>query len=340
MIGLAARLLVGALCTLPASGLCGAVAADPAMVTAIKMGRGVNILGYDGIWSGASDAPFRLGDFKLIRKAGFGHVRINLFGFKYLGADNRLDPVMLERLDSVLDQAVSAGLVPVIDEHDYAICQADPSSCATKLKAFWSQISARYAGRYPAAVFELLNEPGGAMTQEFWDGLLAEVLAEIRATNPQRTVIVAAINVEDPRQAGRLVLPPDDRNIIVTVHYYKPFRFTHQGALWSTDLAGLHDIAWGSASDERQVAADLGTVDAWAKATGRPIYLGEFGAYEGAPMASRVRYLGFVTRTAERLGWPWAYWQFDHDFALFDRGRDRWIEPLLRAVMPPKRSRP
>ncbi len=334
MKALIGRSIAGGLLGLMVMGSPGSAAPDPAFRMAAKMGRGVNILGYDGIWAGAANAPFRMSDFGLIRKAGFDHVRINLFGFKYLDAGLRLDTTMLEELDTVLDHAIAAGLVPVIDEHDYPSCQQDPISCATKLKAFWRQISARYAGRFPNAVFEILNEPGGALSQDAWNGLVAEVLDEIRVSNPRRSVIVAAINSEDPHQAARLVLPDSDRNIIVTVHYYKPFHFTHQGAPWSTDLASVHDIAWGSKAEEQQVADDFSIVDTWAKSTGRPVYLGEFGAYEGAPMASRARYLAFVTRTAERLGWTWAYWQFDHDFAIFDRESDRWVLPILKAVIP------
>lgn len=44
------------------------------------LGRGINILGYDGIWEGYQNAPFRLKNLSAIRKAGFSHVRINFFG--------------------------------------------------------------------------------------------------------------------------------------------------------------------------------------------------------------------------------------------------------------------
>ena len=64
--------------------------------------------------------------------------------------------------------------------------------------------------------------------------------------------------------------------------------------------------------------------------------MGEFGAYDKADMASRVRYLSFVTRQAEKLGWSWAYWQFDSDFIVYDMRNKRWIEPIRDALIPPK----
>jgi endoglucanase len=51
-------------------------------------------------------------------------------------------------------------------------------------------------------------------------------------------------------------------------------------------------------------------------------------------MDSRVRYLNFVTRLAESLRWSWAYWQFDSDFILYDIDSERWVEPVLKALIP------
>jgi endoglucanase len=50
-------------------------------------------------------------------------------------------------------------------------------------------------------------------------------------------------------------------------------------------------------------------------------------------MKDRVRYMSAAARMAERLKWPWAAWQFDHDFALFDTARDDWHAPLLKALI-------
>jgi endoglucanase len=309
-------------------------AQDKAVATAQQMAGGVNILGYDGIWDGGIDAPFKQRYFKMIRDAGFHHVRINLSAFKYMDGRNDLDLRILAQLDWVLEQAITNDLIPVIDEHDHESCQRNPEDCGVKLRAFWKQLADHYAGRFPTAVFELLNEPGGKMTATWWNAFVQSVMPVIRATNPRRTVIVAAINSENPLAIRQIQLPPQDRNIIVTVHYYKPMQFTHQGAPWSWRYALLRGVDWGSEDDKRRITGDLETIDAWAKEEARPIYLGEFGVYEAAAMDARVRYTSFMARTAERLGWPWAYWQFDHDFALFHTDTDQWVAPLVNGLMP------
>lgn len=329
---------IGHVCA--AAALCFSLlnAADPAWPAgraaevAKKMGAGVNILGYDGIWDGHPDSPFRSRNLRRIHDAGFRHVRINLFAFGRMDAERRLNPSTLHALDNIVGQAIADGLIPIIDEHDVDECQDTPKSCAEKLRAFWSQISSRYAHRYPAAVYEILNEPGGNMNRDEWNAMVLDVLGIIRNVDADRVVVVAGLNSDDPQSMQTIDLPDNDRNIILTVHYYKPFAFTHQGAPWAPEASASRGVPWGTASDKDAVQADFTAISRWAR--GRPVYLGEFGVYDKAGLESRVKYLSFVARSAEREGWSWAYWQFDHDFALFDSEKDRWIAPLLRALMP------
>lgn len=309
-------------------------AAGPANAPAPpRLGRGINILGYDGVWEGGRNAPFRLDNLTSIRRAGFSHVRINFFGFKFMNPENVLDDLVLRRLDAVIEQVLARNLIPILDEHDTHVCQRGISECADKLKSFWTQIAARYAGKYPTLVFEVLNEPGGQMASTDWNTLLNECLGIIRATNPRRTVIAAVLNVDD-MPVEDLVLPSDDRNLIVTFHYYAPIRFTHQGAPWSTTFSRIGPLDWGTPEDEQKARADFEKIRFWSEREKRPIYLGEFGVYERAPPEARARYLSFVARSADRFGWSWAYWQFDHDFAAFDTARQSWKADIMRALIP------
>jgi endoglucanase len=82
------------------------------------------------------------------------------------------------------------------------------------------------------------------------------------------------------------------------------------------------------------VDTDFAGVRQWAKAAGRPILLGEFGAYDKADMDARVRYTSYLARTAESLGWTWTYWQFDSDFLAWDMSKDDWVEPIRAALAP------
>ncbi|TCP72457.1 hypothetical protein [Sphingomonas sp. PP-CE-1G-424] len=41
----------------------------------------------------------------------------------------------------------------------------------------------------------------------------------------------------------------------------------------------------------------------------------------------------FWDKAAEAHGFPWAYWQFDSDFIVYDIDHDRWVEPIRQALV-------
>lgn len=121
---------------------------------------------------------------------------------------------------------------------------------------------------------------------------------------------------------------------IVTVHYYHPMDFTHQGAPWSSHKDSIGAEWRGTSGEQQRIIDDQGGVQSWAEQANRPIFLGEFGAYDKADMASRARYTDFMARQAEKLNWSWAYWQFDSDFVVNDIENDRWVTPIINALIP------
>jgi endoglucanase len=300
-----------------------------------RLDRGVNIIGYDPIWEDFEKGRFKERHFELIRAAGFQSIRINLHALQIMGPapDHALPQAWLATLDWAVEKGLASGLAVILDLHNFNDVAQDPPSFKARLLAFWRQIGARYKDKPEALVFEILNEPNGKLDAKLWNEWLAEALAVIRATNPTRTVVIGPPMWNGFRFLDQLILPEADRNIVVTVHYYEPFPFTHQGAPW-TPMVKLSGVTWGSAKERLQLAADFDRVQAWSDKHRRPILLGEFGAYEKAPMESRLLWTEAMARAAEARGWAWTYWQFDSDFILYDIGKDNWVEPLLKALVP------
>jgi endoglucanase len=301
-----------------------------------RMGRGVNIIGYDPIWDDFGEARFKEKHFTLIREAGFHTVRVNLHAFSHMDtvAGCRLSDSFLSTLDWAVKKATEAGLMVILDEHNFIEIAKDPAGGVPKLLAFWKQIAPRYKDAPSSVIYEILNEPNGGLTPELWNKTLVSALNIIRETNPERTVIIGPAFWNTIDHLEELALPEPDRNLVVTVHYYLPMEFTHQGAPWSASTAGLSGVTWGTAEERAKVESDFGRGQRWSINHNRPILLGEFGAYDKGPMQSRVRYTSHVARTAESLGWAWTYWQFDSDFIVYDIDKDRWVEPILKALIP------
>ena len=133
----------------------------------------------------------------------------------------------------------------------------------------------------------------------------------------------------------KLQLPKDDRNLILTVHYYDPFQFTHQGASWAKGADQWKGRQWtGSKAEADAIRKAFAKAAAWGKSHERPIFLGEFGAYQEGDMNSRARWTSFVAREAERRGFSWAYWEFCSGFGAYDPRSDTWKEPLKAALVP------
>ena len=207
-----------------------------------------------------------------------------------MGADNRLDPAWLAKLDDVVREAQKAGLGIILDEHDFNPCSEDVAMCRVKLSAFWRQVAPRYANAPRNVAFELLNEPHDKLDAATWNALFADLLAVVRQSNPTRIVVVGPTSWNSLHELPSMKLPADP-NLLVTFHYYDPFHFTHQGATWAgEEVKHLHGITWGTDSDRAAIASDFDQVAAWSKANDRPILLGEFGVYDksGTPIELRA----------------------------------------------------
>jgi len=302
-----------------------------------RLGRGVNVIGYDPIWKSRTAGRMQAKHFRLIHEAGFNHVRINLHPFRFMehAPGYPIQLAWLETLDWAVAQCQENGLLAILDMHEFIAMAENPIGLKPKFMAVWKQLAARYQNAPESLLFEILNEPNKKITPELWNDYLKEPLEIIRGTNPTRTVIIGPAFWNGIDFLHKLELPENDRHIIVTVHYYHPMSFTHQGAPWAVEHRDKTGIRWLGLDEEKQaIQRDFAGVQAWAKEHSRPIYLGEFGAFDKADMDSRARYTGFVARQAEILGWSWGYWQFDSDFVVYDIDQDQWVEPIRAALIP------
>jgi endoglucanase len=300
-----------------------------------RLARGVNVLGYDPLWQGKS-GRFKEKYFRAIKDAGFSHVRINLHPFRDGKADAhyQIGKAWFDTLDWAVAHALAVGLMPILDFHEFNVLGEDPEGNHERFLAMWRQIAEHCRSAPSGVLFEILNEPNKKLTPEVWNRWLREALAIIRKSNPTRTVIVGPTSFNNIKDLDKLDLPGDDRNLIVTIHYYSPFPFTHQGASWTSQKDKL-GVKWEGTPEERQaIEKDFDNAQHWAEKHHRPMYLGEFGALEKGDLDSRVRWTSFVTREAEKRGWSWGYWQFEGNFIVYDVTKDQWVEPIRRALLP------
>jgi endoglucanase len=301
----------------------------------VDLRRGINL----GNWFEAvPDHPmplrFEPGQLDEIAGAGFDTVRLPVRWSAHTVAHPpyAIDRDFLARVDDVVAAVLDRDLNLVLDVHHFDELCDEPATQGPRFLALWRQLAPHYADRSRRLHFELLNEPRAPMTASDWNDLLAPALAAVRESNPDRTVLIGPSTLNSVQGLDELRLPTDD-HLVLTVHYYDPMPFTHQGAVWMEGTREWLGTTWDE-SGSAAVRADLTVAADWAAARGVPVFLGEFGSYYLADMDSRARWTACVRAEAERLGFGWAYWEFATDFGAYDLERRAWHEPLRRALVP------
>jgi endoglucanase len=315
----------------------GPVAVDPQVMNE-RLGRGVN-------FGNALEAPSE-GDWGIVLQAlhferaveaGFRTIRLPVRWSTHTDPNPpyTIDESFFDRVDWAIDQALLRGLHVILNVHHYEEMAVDPEAHKSRWIAMWRQIAQRYRDFSEDLLFELLNEPHEALTSDTWNVFLRDALQVVRETNPTRNVVVGPASWNNPSALRELILPQDD-HIIVTVHFYEPFAFTHQGAEWVSGADDWLGTAWTGTDEQKSFITNILLQAAdWGTDNGRPIFVGEFGAYSRADLISRSRWTGFVARECERLGFSWAYWEFMSGFGLYDPDDDSWTPELRYALVPP-----
>ena len=279
-------------------------------------------------------ARIEASDFKRIRATGFTTVRIPVrWSVKTGGGPGyAIDPAWMERVTTVVDQALAAGLNVILNDHHFNALDADPSANSAKLAALWEQIAAHFADRPTSRLwFEIENEPHEKLTNALLDETFAPALKAIRASNPDRPVVIGGDNWSGIDSLATLELP-DDPNVYPTFHYYEPFDFTHQGAGW-VDPSPKIGRRYGTPADAERLVADTAKVKAYTARTGLIPFMGESGAYDAhVPLDQRVQYTRAVHDAFAPLAVGICGWAYTNTFPYYDHDAKRWLPGMRGAA--------
>ncbi len=271
-------------------------------------------------------------DFPDIAAKGFKTVRLPAnFSVHQGGApDYPVDPAFMDRVEHVVDKARAAGLRVILDNHHFREIMEDPAGRTAQLAATWAQIAERFKGKDGEVWFELLNEPMDKLDNKNLVAVLSPALAAVRQSNPTRPVVIGG---EYWSNISSLPTIPilDDAYLVYTFHYYLPFEFTHQGAEWNDPVLPL-GATFGSAADRAELAANVRKAQDFIARTGRPLFIGETGAYESIPLAERAPYYKAVHDAFGAAGVDQCIWAYANTFPVRDAKTGAWHEPILRAI--------
>jgi endoglucanase len=326
--------------------------------------RGVNLGDY--LEAGRWGVKISADEFAQMKHEGFDHVRVPVGWHRYAGPapDYTLAPEIFARVDFAVTNTLNNKMAVMINIHHFDALDKNPADATDEFLKIWQQIAAHYKNYPSPLAFELDNEPHDKATTAVMNPIYARAIAEIRRTNPQRTIFVEPGGWGSIDELKNLVLPPDD-NVIVSVHCYEPFHFTHQGASWTGEDfkqtgvifpgppaqplvpdASLNPKPWvldwfkkyntlpteKNPSSPLAFTAKLKYIRAWSDYYGHPIHLGEFGAYIKADEQSRANFYSAVRRTAEELQIGWCIWDWSANFRYWDTAKNRALPGMHAAL--------
>jgi hypothetical protein len=338
-----------ALCLLLAGAALSA-ASSPRTAEPAHLGRGINLTNWFRYPPSRDPAVLAayLSDQALIDMHAVG------FDFVRLAVDPAIVSTAAERavLISAIRRIEGHGLAVIVSPHphDWRL-EADPAP----LLAFWQTLApALQPLDQTRTIPELLNEPVFPNDPAAWTALQHTLLAELRRSLPDATVVLTGQDWGSI--TGLLALTPeDDRNVLYSFHFYDPAELTSLAAYRpGLDRDAIARLPFPSDDASRCTAAadttgDAATADlmryycslgwnagrldaiidraaSWAAQHHVHLLAGEFGAAATLNPASRLAWLKTVRDALEARGIGWALWGYDDSMGL--------------AIQPPPKSRP
>jgi aryl-phospho-beta-D-glucosidase BglC (GH1 family) len=300
-------------------------------------------------------------------KVDFAHWWPNLYDSTWCWDVDTTDcPPIFESTDSTIfdytDEGISYcrdnDLIVVLDYYNWAwddtmLNSNNYDTSSQYIGKQWRDIANRYKDYHPdSLLYEIYNEPGGIDSLEMRFAFKT-IIDSIRTVDTVHTIIVWG-------QVDTLALLGDE-NIIPTVHFYEPWIFVNQGKCFGNfpirttgipfpyDSLIFHpdnllevdlDTAWIRNQWYDYVYNGYGTVEYvqdWitnrlaytADSLDMPLYLGEWGATNGAYPEDLLFYLKTVRESFEENNINWALYNWkggletdeDYDcstFTMFD----------------------
>ena len=279
-----------------------------------------------------------------VKDAGFNAIRIPVTWGEHMDGDI-IQSDWMDRVQEVVDYAYNNGLYVILNMHhdDYiwfAPEEGQYSANSAKLKKIWEQISARFKDYGDRLLFEGMNEPRTVGSANEWMGGTSaeravvnkyeqDFVDTVRASggnNADRTLIVTTYGASAEAAAMNDAVIPGDKNIILSLHYYAPWRFANG------DSATFGD------SEKSELDAKFADINSRFISKGVPVIIGEFGCVAKVDDSTRADYYRYYISAAKAQGIKCFIWDNGvaagkDGYAMLNRLARSWNDTILPAIM-------
>ena len=306
-------------------------------------------------------------DFKEIKRLGFDHVRIPVDYVVLENDEGEENPLGYEMLRNAQKWCHTHDLRMIVDVHEVYGYSFDPlkdmdrekffydEALQARFYALWSKIAKAFGDDTDTVALELLNEVVLIGVADAWNKVVEKVIDVIRKEAPRSWIVVGGVCYNSITTI-KLLDPPKDDRIVYNFHCYEPIIFTHQGAYWVKGMPADFRIAYPESLEtyreqSMKYARDLvgalfeegvtkigpeyfeTLLEPAVKAAedfGVPLYCGEYGVIELAPMDSTLRWFHEIHEAFDKFGIGRAIWNYrGKDFGLVDE----YYEPIREEIL-------
>ncbi len=273
---------------------------------------------------------------------GFKALRIPVTWFNHMGPgpDYIIDEAWMDRVEEVANYAFDVNMYVIINTHHDDLKEdqagswlmptyAKQAEVTDIIEKVWTQIANRFKDYGDYLIFETMNEPrevgaphewssGTAENRDVINALNLAAVNAIRATggnNAQRFISIPQYAAGPTAAIESLVIPNNDPNIIVAIHYYSPVFFC---------LIGSGTPRWGTEEEMEMMQQDIKSYSDHFNKNGQAVIIGECGASNKDNYGDRVRYYDFFTKTCKAQDITPFFWFYE-----LDRPNLNWDYPLL-----------
>ncbi len=327
-----------------------------------NLGNTLDAVPTEGSWDNPPAEEYIFDD---IKKAGFKTVRIPVTWAYHMGhaPDYKIDPQWFDRVEEVIDWALKRDFWVIINTHhdnDWISKMAidpetgkyvnDYENNIGKFEKLWQQIAERFKGKSEKLIFEILNEPRSDrgrpkkfappknpffpetrydLTHEQLHDLHERVLKIIRPSgghNSKRLVVLGGLAYASEEILEILKLEvPDDKFIILKVHYYKPWCFL-------SNCRGV--TSWGTPGEKTEVYKTLRQIYYKFVKNKIPVIISEWGTLSKNGQLSRWYYHDYVAKRAYKYRMPCILWDNGNanQCQYYDRKNRIWRDEVLKEI--------
>jgi endoglucanase len=279
-------------------------------------------------------------DIQFIDSAGFDHIRLPVDEQQLWDSAGNRYTEAFQLVDSCMTWANRAGLRVILDLHILRSHHFNEAvkplwtqpAAQDKFIQLWKDLSASVR-KWPNGMvaYEFMNEPV-ADDPEQWNRLLMRVADSIRSWEPQRTLVIGSNRWQSANTFDQLKIPANDKNILLSFHFYEPFHLTHYKASWTKlkDFNGQvqypGQIVVNGSTDEEKRVYNRDTLEKMmqkpihlADSLHLPLYCGEFGVIDGSPRESKIAWFKDLVSIFDKHNIGYANWNYKSgSFGLVD----------------------